>query len=99
MITPIALNAIGGNYFWIWAIVCASFVPLTYFFGVETSGRTLEEIDTAFIERPRILMGLDPETTRVIRATKQDEENRYKAFAKLDSDKVSIDEVEEKSDW
>lgn len=46
MVTPIGLNNIGGNYFWIWAIVCASFIPLTYFFGVETSGRTLEQIDT-----------------------------------------------------
>lgn len=45
MVTPIGLNHIGGNYFWIWAIVCASFVPLTYFFGVETSGRSLEQID------------------------------------------------------
>jgi len=45
MVTPIGLNNIGGNYFWIWAIVCASFVPLTYFFGVESSGRSLEQID------------------------------------------------------
>jgi sugar porter (SP) family MFS transporter len=45
MVTPIGLDNIGGNYFWIWAIVCASFVPLTYFFGVESSGRTLEQID------------------------------------------------------
>lgn len=48
-VTPIGLNNIGGNYFWIWAIVCASFVPLTYFFGVETSGRTLEQIDQMVI--------------------------------------------------
>ena len=45
MVTPIGLDNIGGNYFWIWAIVCASFIPLTYFFGVETSGRTLEQVD------------------------------------------------------
>lgn len=45
MVTPVGLNNIGGNYFWIWAIVCASFIPFTYFFGVETSGRTLEQID------------------------------------------------------
>ena len=45
MVTPVGLDNIGGNYFWIWAIVCASFIPLTYFFGVETSGRTLEQVD------------------------------------------------------
>ncbi|KAF2805826.1 MFS general substrate transporter [Mytilinidion resinicola] len=38
MVTPIGLQSIGGNYFWIWAIICAIFVPLIYFFGVETSG-------------------------------------------------------------
>ena len=46
MVTPIGLANIGGNYFWIWAVVNALFIPLTWFFGVETSGRTLEEIDT-----------------------------------------------------
>ena len=46
MVTPIGLNNIGGNYFWIWGAVNAVFIPLTWFFGVETSGRTLEEIDT-----------------------------------------------------
>lgn len=45
MVTPIGLNNIGGNYFWIWAIVCGSFIPLTWFFGVETSGKSLEQID------------------------------------------------------
>lgn len=45
MVTPIGLSSIGGNYFWIWAVICASFVPLVYFFGVETSGRTLEQVD------------------------------------------------------
>lgn len=53
MVTPIGLNNIGGNYFWIWAIVCASFIPLTYFFGVETSGRTLEQVDQMVSINPR----------------------------------------------
>ncbi|OQN97596.1 hypothetical protein B0A48_16460 [Cryoendolithus antarcticus] len=81
MITPIAMNAIGGNYFWIWAIVCASFCPLTYFFAIETSGRSLEQIDQMFYNKPRVLMGLNQENTRVIRTTAADEENRFKAFA------------------
>ena len=99
MVTPIGLNSIGGNYFWIWAIVCASFVPLTYFFGVETSGRTLEQIDQMFFENPRVLMGLDKRNTEVIKASKEDEENRYRAFAKGDEksfEQVSIEQVEKK---
>ena len=88
-------NNIGGNYFWIWAIVCASFVPLTYFFGVETSGRTLEQIDNMFFEEPRVCMGLSKNHTKVIRATAADEENRYKAFAKLDEKEAAVEKIEE----
>lgn len=45
MVTPIGLENIGGNFIWIWAVVCAIFIPLTWFFGVETSGKSLEQID------------------------------------------------------
>jgi MFS family permease len=93
MVTPIGLQNIGGNYFWIWAIVCASFVPLTYFFGVETSGRTLEQIDQLFFENPRVCMGLDRKNTVVIQASREDEENRYRAFAKH-ADAISVQHVE-----
>ncbi|SMR55332.1 unnamed protein product [Zymoseptoria tritici ST99CH_1E4] len=95
MVTPIGLDSIGGNYFWIWAIVCASFVPLTYFFGVETSGKSLESIDHMFYEAPRICMGLDKGHSQVIRSTREDEEMKHKAFAKgSEKDGISIDEVE-----
>lgn len=81
MVTPIGLDSIKGNYFWVWAVICAVFVPLTYFFGVETSGRTLEQIDAMFFNEPRLLMGLNPENRRVIRGSKTDEEQRYRNFA------------------
>ena len=41
VVTPIGLNSIQGNYYWIWAVVNASFIPLVYFFGVETAGKSL----------------------------------------------------------
>jgi MFS family permease len=81
MVTPIGLNAIKGHYFWVWAVVCASFVPLTYFFGVETSGRTLEQIDAMFYKNSRVCMGLDAENRRVVRGSKTDEEERYRQYA------------------
>lgn len=83
MVTPIGLDKIRGHYFWVWAAVCASFVPLTYFFGVETSGRTLEQIDTMFYDQPRICMGLNAENRRVVRGSKTDEEQRYRQFANV----------------
>lgn len=90
MVTPIGLTNIGGNYFWIWAIVCASFIPLTYFFGVETSGRTLEQVDKMFFDEPRLCMGLNPNHTRVIRNTKADEETRFQEYAVVAEKRASI---------
>ncbi|KAF2857203.1 general substrate transporter [Piedraia hortae CBS 480.64] len=98
MVTPIGLSSIKGNYYWIWAIVCASFVPLAYFFGVETSGRSLEEIDQMFFEEPRVLMGLNKNHTRVIKKTKEDEEMRFKQFANLEGEKREfVEEVRRNS--
>ncbi|KAF4550556.1 Sugar (and other) transporter-like protein 11 [Elsinoe fawcettii] len=88
MVTPIGLSSIGGKFFFVWGVVCALFIPLTYFFGVETSGRTLEQVDLMFYENPRIMMGLNPENRRVIRSTVADEEERYKAFAHAKGDAV-----------
>lgn len=36
MVTPIGLESIGGHYFWIWAVICALFIPLIYFVSVLT---------------------------------------------------------------
>jgi MFS family permease len=97
MVTPIGLDNIGGHYFWIWAIVCASFVPLTYFFGVETSGRSLEQIDFMFHEKPRVCMGLNAANRRVVRGSRMDEEQRYKQFAHTGdkSESMMVEKVEQ----
>lgn len=64
-------------------------------FYVETAGRSLEEIDTLFLEKPKILMGLDKEVARVTRRSAQDEETRMQAMAHLsEKDKMSLDHVE-----
>ncbi|KYG40841.1 hypothetical protein M433DRAFT_148148 [Acidomyces richmondensis BFW] len=94
MVTPIGLNNIGGNFFWIWGIICFMFIPLTYFFGVETSGRTLEQVDRMFYDEPRLLMGLNPHHRKVIHASKEDEENRFRALAKVGERAGSVAEFE-----
>lgn len=81
MVTPIGLSSIRGNYFWIWAVICLLFIPLTYVFGVETAGRSLEQVDRMFMSEPRACMGLSKKHTEVIRSTAADEEMRYKEFA------------------
>jgi MFS family permease len=93
MVTPIGLANIGGNYFWVWAIVNASFVPLTWFFGVETSGRSLEKIDHMFWNEPRVCMGLNKSHTRVISADMYDEERRLSVARdekKMDVEQISV---------
>ncbi|KAM0544349.1 hypothetical protein ACHAPJ_011885 [Fusarium lateritium] len=67
MVTPIGIDNMGGNFFWIWAVICALFVPVAYVFGVETSGRTLEEVDQMFFDEPQIMMGLNENHRRVLR--------------------------------
>ncbi|KAK5174697.1 uncharacterized protein LTR77_001779 [Saxophila tyrrhenica] len=94
MVTPIGLDNIRGNFFWIWGIICFCFIPLTWFFGVETSGRTLEQVDRMFFDEPRICMGLNPNHRQVVKYSREDEENRYAAFADLDGKRGSIAEIE-----
>ena len=43
--------------FWIiWAIICVSFIPVTYFFYPETANRTLEDIDRFFATHPPVII-------------------------------------------
>lgn len=79
--TPIGFSNIGGNFFWIWAVVCALFVPIAYLFGVETSGRTLEQVDLLFFDNPRVLMGLDPISRQVLRPKPEDGETQVSTVA------------------
>ncbi|KAJ4397457.1 hypothetical protein N0V93_001685 [Gnomoniopsis smithogilvyi] len=81
IITPIGLDSIRGNFFWIWAVTCVLFIPLTYIFGVETAGRSLEQVDRMFMDNSRACMGLSKSNTIVIRTTAADEQVRYKQFA------------------
>lgn len=70
------------------------FIPLTWFFGVETSGRTLEQIDRLFYEEPRVLMGLNPNATKVVKYSKADEESRFAALADLSDRKMSVADMD-----
>ncbi|SMR50477.1 unnamed protein product [Zymoseptoria tritici ST99CH_1E4] len=47
-ITPLGIAAMKSNFFIVWLILNASFVPIVYYFYPETAGRSLEEIDAIF---------------------------------------------------
>jgi MFS family permease len=53
-VTPPGTTNLGSHYWIIYAVLNASFVPLVYFFFPETSGRSLEEMDTIFRESKSI---------------------------------------------
>lgn len=46
-----------GYRFWIiWAVICASFVPITYLFYPETANRSLEDIDRFFADNRNVFV-------------------------------------------
>ncbi|KAH8694216.1 putative sugar transporter [Talaromyces proteolyticus] len=47
-VTPPGTSNLGSHYWIIYAVLNAAFVPIVYFFFPETSGRSLEEMDTIF---------------------------------------------------
>ncbi|ETI22302.1 hypothetical protein G647_06376 [Cladophialophora carrionii CBS 160.54] len=49
-VTPPGIANLGYKFWIIWAVLCFSFIPTTYFFYPETSNRTLEDIDRYFAE-------------------------------------------------
>ncbi|KAI5460879.1 general substrate transporter [Mariannaea sp. PMI_226] len=54
MVTPVAINTIGGLYYIVFAAVAACIPFSVYFFFPETTGRTLEEIELLFKDSPSI---------------------------------------------
>lgn len=45
-------------------------------------------VDQDFIEEPRVLMGLNPRHRKVLRATKEDEEQRFRRSSLTGAEKV-----------
>ncbi len=48
-VTPQAIEALGYQLYIIWAVLNASFVPITWFFYPETARRSLEDMDEVFL--------------------------------------------------
>ncbi|KAI0120955.1 general substrate transporter [Xylariales sp. AK1849] len=52
MVTPVAIDTIGYQYYIVFAVIAACVPVSVYFFFPETMGRNLEEIDMLFKESP-----------------------------------------------
>ncbi|EXJ58730.1 hypothetical protein A1O7_06159 [Cladophialophora yegresii CBS 114405] len=76
-VTPPGIANLGYQFWIIWAVLCFSFIPTTYFFYPETSNRTLEDIDRYFAEHRNIFVFRDKVATQLQRPEiweKMDEE-------------------------
>jgi hypothetical protein len=58
-ITPPGIAKLGWQFYIIWTVFNASFVPIVYFFYPETAGRTLEDIDRLFRENHDVFIFRD----------------------------------------
>ncbi|GKT40645.1 sugar transporter STL1 [Colletotrichum spaethianum] len=54
MVTPVALNTIGWQYYIVYAVISACIPVSVYFLFPETMGRNLEEIELLFKESPSV---------------------------------------------
>lgn len=52
MVTPVAINTIGWQYYIVFAVISACIPVSVYFLFPETKGRSLEELDLIFRESP-----------------------------------------------
>ncbi|GAA5846259.1 hypothetical protein JCM9279_005879 [Rhodotorula babjevae] len=57
MVTPVAISTIGWKYYLVWTFTNFSFVFIIYFFYVETTGATLEDLDQLFLREKSWLIG------------------------------------------
>lgn len=64
-VTPPGIANLGYKFWIIWAVLCFSFIPTTYFFYPETANRTLEDIDRYFAEHRNICESLTYRKTRI----------------------------------
>jgi hypothetical protein len=92
-VTPSGIANLGYKFWIIWAVICFSFIPITYFFYPETANRSLEDVDRFFESRPGIFVHKNKIATQLDRPTIYEEEDGR--IARLN--KVN-DGVEDKDD-
>lgn len=96
-ITPPGIANLGYKFWIIWAVICASFVPTTYFFYPETANRTLEDIDRYFAEHRNIFVFKDKVATQLKRP-EQWEALEAEFERKAEEDKIRAGQDHEQAD-
>lgn len=95
-ITPPGIDNLGYRFWIIWAVICASFVPITYLFYPETANRSLEDIDRFFADNHNIFVFRNKMATQLSRPEVYEEADRRVAAAQVGKGGAVADgEVEE----
>jgi MFS family permease len=74
-VTPSGIANLGWKFWIIWAVICASFIPITFFFYPETANRSLEDIDRFFETKPGIFIHRNKVATQLQRPNIYEEED------------------------
>ena len=69
-ITPIGIQNLGWQFYIVWTVFNASFVPIVYFLYPETAGRSLEDIDDYYRTDPPLLVFRDKDAISTKRPEK-----------------------------
>lgn len=85
-VTPPGIENLGYRFWIIWAIICASFIPTTFFFYPETANRSLEDIDRFFEENHNVFVFRNKLATQLHRPTIYEEADREIAAKNEKSD-------------
>lgn len=85
-VTPPGIANLGYRFWIIWAVLCASFVPITYLFYPETANRSLEDIDRFFEDNPGVVVARNRLATQLHRPSVYEDADKQIAEANEKSD-------------
>src|SRR5687767_8193502 len=89
MVTPVAINSIGYQYYIVYAVIAACIPISVYFLFPETMGRNLEEIDIMFRDSPSVWTTVKFAKTRPIGMPQEFKDEKHKGDADYVEDKTS----------
>jgi hypothetical protein len=90
-VTPSGIANLGYKFWIIWAVICFSFIPITYFFYPETANRSLEDIDRFFETKPGIFIHRNKVATQLRRPSVYEEDDARIADLNGESEKSAMD--------
>jgi hypothetical protein len=71
MVTPVAINSIGWQYYIVYGAIAACIPISVYFFFPETMGRSLEDIELLFKESPSVWATVRYAKSRPVRTAQE----------------------------